>query len=55
MALNINEIRSQLVLGGARPALFQVIFNNPVNAAGDVKVPFMCKAAQSRLSTMKIS
>ena len=41
MALNINEIRSQLVLGGARPALFQVIFNNPVNAAGDVKGPVM--------------
>ena len=52
MALNINEIRSQLVLGGARPALFQVIFNNPVNAAGDVKVPFMCKAAQIPASTV---
>ena len=35
MALNINEIRSQLVLGGARPSLFQVVFNNPANAAGD--------------------
>ena len=52
MALNINEITSQLVFGGARPALFQVIFNNPVNAAGDVKVPFMCKAAQIPASTV---
>ena len=52
MALNINEIKSQLALGGARPALFQVVFNNPVNASGDVKVPFMVKAAQMPASTL---
>ena len=52
MAFNINEIRSQLALGGARPALFQVIMNNPVNAAGDAKLPFMAKAAQIPASTI---
>ena len=57
MALNINEIRSQLALGGARPTLFQVIFNNPVNAAGDVKIPFMVKGSQipaSSLGTIEV-
>ena len=52
MALNINEIRSQLVLGGARPSLFQVVFNNPANAAGDAKVPCMARAAQLPASTL---
>ena len=33
MAFNINEIKSQLALGGARPSLFQVTLTNPVNAA----------------------
>ena len=46
MAFNINDIRSQLALGGARPALFQVIMNNPANSGGDAKVPFMARAAQ---------
>lgn len=57
MALNINEIRSQLALGGARPTLFQVQFNNPANPAGDIKVPFMCRAAQipaSQLGTIEV-
>ena len=52
MAFNINEIRSQLALGGARPALFQVIMNNPVNPAGDAKLPFMARAAQIPASTI---
>lgn len=46
MAFNVNEFRAQLTLGGARNTQFQVQFNNPVNSAGDLKVPFMCKAAQ---------
>ena len=52
MAFNINEIRSQLVLGGARPSLFQVQFSNPANGAADIKVPFMVKAAQIPASDM---
>lgn len=43
MAFNINEIRSQLTLGGARNSLFQVQITNPVNGAGDIKVPFMVR------------
>lgn len=46
MAFNINEMRSQLVYGGARQNLFQVRINNPANASGDLKTPFMVQAAQ---------
>tara|TARA_Y100000385_G_C13019129_1_gene605314 strand:+ start:629 stop:1177 length:549 start_codon:yes stop_codon:yes gene_type:complete len=52
MAFNIQEIRSQLVLGGARASLFQVQIANPANGAGDIKVPFMVKAAQLPASTL---
>jgi len=51
MAFNIQEIRSQLTLGGARASLFQVQIANPANGAGDIKVPFMVKAAQIPSST----
>lgn len=46
MAFNINEMRSQLVYGGARQNLFQVRINNPANSSGDLKTPFMVQAAQ---------
>ena len=46
MAFNINDIRAQLAFGGARPSLFQVIISNPVNPVADLKLPFLCKAAQ---------
>ena len=36
MAFNVQEIRSQLVGGGARPSLFQVTLQNPVNAEADI-------------------
>lgn len=45
MAFDINEIRSQLVGGGARPNKFNVIITNPFVAAADIKVPFMVKAS----------
>lgn len=45
MAFSINEIKSQLQYGGARPSLFQVRFSNPATAEADIKVPFMVKAA----------
>jgi hypothetical protein len=57
MAFNINDIRSQLTLGGARPSLFQVIISNPVNPIADLKLPFLCKAAQlpsSVLGTIEV-
>ena len=52
MAFNINDIRAQLTLGGARPSLFQVIVSNPVNPVADLKLPFLCKAANLPASTL---
>jgi hypothetical protein len=43
MAFNINEFKSQLTGGGARPSLFQVQILNPVAPEADFKVPFMVK------------
>lgn len=44
--MDINSFSSQLTFGGARPTLFRVQIQNPVNNLGDIKVPFMVKAAQ---------
>ena len=46
MAFNINNMRSELVGGGARPALFELIITNPVSSVADIKVPVMAKASQ---------
>lgn len=49
MAFNINQMRSQLVGGGARPNLFEVVLPFPAIAnpgAASTKMAFMCKAAQ---------
>jgi len=45
MAFNINEFKSQLTGGGARPTLFQVQITNPILANADFKLPFMVKTA----------
>jgi T4-like virus tail tube protein gp19 len=52
MAFNINDIRAQLTLGGARPSLFQVIISNPVNPIADLKLPFLCRAASMPASIL---
>ena len=52
MAFNINELRSQLVFGGAKNSLFQVQISNPANSIGDLKVPFMVKASALPASTL---
>ena len=52
MAFNINEFKSQLVGGGARPTLFQVQILNPVAPEADFKVPFMVRAAGIPASTL---
>ena len=44
MAFNINQFKSELVGGGARPTLFQCQITNPINPAADIKVPFMVRA-----------
>jgi hypothetical protein len=57
MAFNINEIKSQMLFDGARPALFQVTIQNPANSVADIKVPFMCEATaipQAELGTVQV-
>lgn len=54
MAFNINEIRSQLTLGGARSSLFQVQITNPVNGVADIKVPFMVRATTIPEATLGV-
>ena len=49
---NINDIRSQLVFGGARPNLFQVQIQNLGNGSADSKVPFLVQAAELPASTL---
>lgn len=56
MAFSINEIKSQLTYGGARPNLFQVRIDTK-NSNADIKVPFMVQAAQipsSNLGTIRV-
>lgn len=45
MAMNINDMKSNLRFGGARPTLFQVQVHNPIVAGTDLKAPFMIQAA----------
>ena len=52
MAFNVNLFQGALKFGGARPSLFQVNITNPVNATGDVMVPFMAQATSIPESTM---
>lgn len=57
MAFNVNDIKSQLEFGGARPSQFQVQILNPINAAGDLKTPFMVKASnipEATLGTVEV-
>lgn len=52
MAFNINELRSQLVFGGAKNSLFQVQIFNPALSIADLKTPFMVKATTIPASTL---
>lgn len=52
MAFSINQFKSELVGGGARPSLFQVQITNPILGVADFKVPFMVKAAALPASTL---
>lgn len=46
MPFSVNELKSNLVGGGARSSLFSVQFNNPADGTANVKVPFMCRASE---------
>lgn len=52
MAFGINEFKSRLTYGGARPTLFQVQLSNPVAPLSNIKVPFMIKSASLPASTI---
>ncbi len=52
MAFSVTDFSSQLTFGGARPSLFEVQIFNPINAAGNLKTPFMVRAAQLPASTV---
>jgi hypothetical protein len=52
MAFNISDFRGQLEFGGARPSLFEVQIFNPANTTGDLKTPFLVRAAQLPGSTV---
>lgn len=57
MAFNVNELRSQLSLGGARNTLFQVQIQNPANSVADIKLPFMVTSAtlpESNLGVIEV-
>lgn len=38
MAFNINQFKSELVGGGARPTLFQCQITNPIAPEADIKL-----------------
>ena len=51
--LGVDDFKSKLKGGGARPNLFKATINFPVDAGGDVEVTsFLCEAAQLPGSTM---
>ena len=60
MSLNINDFKSQLVGGGARPNLFRVVLPFPAFAGigGETsKLTFLCKAASlpaSNIGTLTV-
>ena len=51
--LGVDDFKSKLIGGGARPNLFRAIINFPAYAAGDTELTsFMCKGAQLPGSTI---
>ena len=52
MAFNITEFQGQLTGGGARPNLFQVTIDNPVDRGACIKTSFMVQAAQIPEATL---
>src|SRR5210317_414541 len=51
--LGVDDFKSKLRGGGARPNLFQATVNFPAYAGGDVELTsFLCEAAQLPASTM---
>jgi hypothetical protein len=54
MTLGVDEFKSKLIGGGARPNLFQATVTYPGYAGGDIELSsFMCKAANLPASTIE--
>ena len=54
MAFNVNDIRSRLALGGARPTLFRARLTLPAGFAGDLSdAEFMIQASSIPPSTIQ--
>ena len=54
--LGVDDFKSKLRGGGARPNLFKATVNFPGYAGGDVELTsFLCKAAQLPASVMNLS
>lgn len=55
MSLRVDDFKSKLKGGGARPNLFRATVNFPAYAGGDVELTsFLCKAAQLPASVMNV-
>lgn len=52
MAFNINDIRTGLGRGGARPTLFEVQITNPIDASADPVTPFLVRSTALPASTI---
>lgn len=52
MVFNINQMKSEMVGGGAKPTLFEVVITNPLFPNADGKVPFMVHATTLPPSTL---
>jgi len=55
MAFNISGFQGQLTGGGARPNLFQVTIDNPVDRGSFIKTSFMVQAAQIPEATLGVA
>ena len=52
MPLNITEFKGALTGDGARPNMFQVTIDNPVEQLGNFKTPFLVKVAEIPAATI---
>jgi hypothetical protein len=52
MSFNVNDIRANLALDGARPTQFMVEITNPFDGATALKAPFLVKASSIPASNL---
>jgi len=52
MTFSINDIRSELQFGGARPSLFRVQITNPITQVAELKIPFLTVRAELPATTL---